>query len=174
MMSVRTALKILALACCAAPLLADASPELPRGTAALNGRTLTVHGFRSPSIGVELSEGSIGLHVGIFPLIADDGDDGARTTWFAKTGLTVYPLRLDLGSGRSSGPFASLSLMQGLNNEWDVARSVRRGTGVHGELGFVWAIGAGLDLRLGIGVLVGADDRVVLHPTPGVSWSVSL
>ncbi|MDX2087639.1 MAG: hypothetical protein SFX73_07305 [Kofleriaceae bacterium] len=137
-------------------------------------RELTVHGFRSPSIGVELREKWLGFHVGLFPLIADDGVDGARTTWFLKTGLTVYPVRFTLGSQRPSGPFASVSLLQGLNNEWNVAESVSQGTGAHGELGFRWAVGRGLDLRLGIGVAIGADRRVIVHPTPGIAWSVAL
>jgi hypothetical protein len=137
-------------------------------------RELTVHGFRSPSMGVELRKGWLGFHLGAFPLIVDDGTDGARTTWFLKTGLTAYPWRFDLGSGRPSGPFLSVSLLQGLNNEWNVATSVSRGTGVHGEVGFRWALGAGLDLRLGIGVLVGSDSRVIVHPTPGIGWSVAL
>jgi hypothetical protein len=137
-------------------------------------RELTVHGFRSPSTGVELRDGWLGFHLGAFPLIADDGADGSRATWFVKTGLTAYPWRFDLGSGRPSGPFVSLSLLQGLNNDWDVATSVSQGTGVHGELGFRWAVGAGLDLRLGVGVLVGSEGRVVVHPTPGIGWSVAL
>ncbi len=137
-------------------------------------RELTLHGFRSPSTGVELRDGWLGFHVGAFPLIADEGRDGSRTTWFLKTGLTAYPWRLNLGSDRPSGPFVSVSLMQGMNNEWDVAISAKRGTGIHGEAGFRWAVGAGLDLRLGAGVLVGSDNRVVVHPTPGIGWSVVL
>jgi len=137
-------------------------------------RELTVHGFRSPSTGVELRDGWLGFHLGLFPLIADEGADGTRTTWFVKTGVTAYPWRFDLGSGRVSGPFVSLSLMQGLNNEWNVANSVGQGAGVHGEIGFRWAVTAGLDLRLGVGVLVGSEERVVVHPTPGISWTVAL
>lgn len=146
----------------------------PRAAAELPDRELTVHGFRSPSTGIELRDRWLSFHVGAFPLIADEGPAGSRTTWFLKTGLTVYPWRLDLGSHRPSGPFASLSLAQGLSHDWDVGASVSRGTGVHGELGFRWALGSGLDLRLGVGVLVGSDRRVVVHPTPGIGWSVRL
>lgn len=138
-------------------------------------RQLTVHGFRSPSIGVELREGFFAFHVGLFPLIVDASESGeARTTWFLKTGVTAYFLRYDLGSGRPSSLFASVSLVQGLNNAWDVNRSVTHGTGVHGELGLVWAAWRGLDLRLGVGVLLGFDGRLQVHPTPGVSWSFVL
>lgn len=149
-------------------------PSAAEADDALADRELTVHGFRSPSIGVELRDRWLGFHVGLFPLIADDGTDGSRTTWFLKTGVTIYPVRFALGSRRPSGPFASVSLLQGLNNAWNVAESVSQGTGVHGEVGFRWAAGRGLDLRLGLGIAIGADQRVIVHPTPGIAWSVVL
>lgn len=151
-----------------------AAPAAAHADDALAERELTVHGFRSPSMGVELRDHALGFHVGLFPLIADDGLDGSRTTWFLKTGLTVYPVRFALGSRRPSGPFASVSLLQGLNNEWNVAESVSQGTAIHGELGFRWALGQGLDLRLGIGIAAGSEGRVIVHPTPGISWSTVL
>lgn len=166
MNQLRNILSLLAL------LVATASPTTAFADTA--DRELTVHGFRSPSMGIELREGFLGFHLGAFALLADKGDDGPRTTWFLKTGLTAYPWRFDLGSGRPSGPFVSLSLLQGLNNEWNVAKSASQGSGVHGELGFRWAVFAGLDLRLGIGVLVGNEKRVNVHPTPGIGWSVAL
>jgi hypothetical protein len=156
------------------PVLVALATAATTASAAPADRELTVHGFRSPSTGVELREGWLGFHLGGFPLIADKGADGSRTTWFVKTGVTAYPWRFDLGSGRASGPFVSLSLLQGLNNDWNVSTSVSQGTGVHGEVGFRWAVAAGLDLRLGIGVLVGAEGRYIVHPTPGISWSVAL
>lgn len=135
-------------------------------------RQVTVHGFRSPSIGVEIRSGFFAFHVGAFPLIVDATETGeARTTWFLKTGATAYFLRFDLGSGRPSSLFVSVSLMQGLNHAWDVSQSVTRGTGFHGELGVLWAAWRGLDVRLGVGLLVGLDGRVHVHPTPGLSWS---
>jgi hypothetical protein len=140
-------------------------PEAPR-------RQFSVHAFRSPSIGVELRDGFFALHVGAFPLIVDSTPEGGtRTTWFLKTGLTAYFLRYDLGSGRPSSLFASVSLVQGLNNDWNVGTSITRGTGVHAELGVVWAAWRGLDVRLGVGALVGFDGRFNVHPTPGFSWS---
>jgi hypothetical protein len=147
--------------------VSEAPPQPPR-------RQVSVHAFRSPSIGVEVRDGFLALHVGAFPLIVDaDAEAEPRTTWFLKTGLTAYFLRYDLGSGRPSSLFASVSLVQGLNHAWNVGRSVTKGTGVHGELGLVWAAWRGLDVRLGLGVLVGFDGRVNVHPTPGFSWSTA-
>lgn len=146
----------------AAEVEAEAAPQ----------RQFSVHGFRSPSIGVELRSGFFAFHVGMFPLIVDGtAEGGSRTTWFLKMGATAYFLRFDLGSGRPSSLFTSVSLVQGTNNEWDVGRSIIHGTGVHGELGVVWAAWRGLDVRLGVGVLIGFDGRVNVHPTPGLSWS---
>lgn len=138
-------------------------------------RQFSLHGFRSPSMGVELREGFLALHVGAFPLIVDSAPEGGpRTTWFLKTGVTAYFLQHDFGSGRPSGLFFSASLVQGLNNDWNAASSVTGGTGVHGELGLVWAAWRGLDLRIGIGALLGFDGRLNVHPTPGLSWSTVL
>jgi hypothetical protein len=151
-------------------LLLNQTP--PSNTASGPLRQVTVHGFRSPSIGVEVREGFLGFHVGLFPLIVDGTPEGgSRTTWFVKMGATAYFLRFDLGSGRPSSLFTSVSLMQGLNNEWDVSRSVTHGSGVHGELGILWAAWRGLDVRLGVGALLGFDGRLNVHPTPGLSWS---
>ena len=147
----------------AAPTTARAAPD----------REIIVHGFRAPSTGVELREGVIGFHVGFYPTTLDkapDGDD--RTTWFLKTGLTVYFLGFDLGSGRDSSPYVGLSLVQGLGNEWDVSKSTTTGAGGTFEAGFRWAVYEGLDLRLGASLLAGFDGRTRVRPTPGISWAV--
>ncbi len=149
-------------------LLVSQSP----GASSEPRRSVVLHAFRSPSMGVEVRQGVLGLHVGLFPLIVDRGPDGEpRTTWFVKAGVTAYFLRFDLGSGRPSSLFASAALVQGLNNAWDVTTSVTRGSGVHGEVGVLWAAWRGLDLRLGVGVLLGFDGRLQVHPTPGFSWA---
>lgn len=158
-------------------LVSQTSPPAPQAEAPVAPpRTqVSVNAFRSPSIGVEVRQGFLSLHVGAFPLIIDaTPEGGARTTWFLKAGLTAYFLRYDLGSGRPSSLFASVSLVQGLNNDWNVNTSVTRGTGVHGEVGVVWAAWRGLDVRLGLGFLLGFDGRFNVHPTPGFSWTTVL
>lgn len=62
--------------------------------------------------------------------------------------------------------------MQGLNNEWNVGKSVKAGSGLTFELGFRWAAWRGLDLRLGASVLIGFDGRVLFAPTPGLGWAI--
>lgn len=134
-----------------------------------------LHGFRAPSMGVELREDWIGFHVGLYPTILDEGADGkGRTTWFAKTGVTFYPLQLDLGSGRPSGLYIGVALMQGLGNAWDASKSATSGAGGFFDLGFRWAAFKGFDLRLGAGALVGFDGRTAVNFTPGFSWALPL
>lgn len=136
-------------------------------------REVILHGFRAPSMGVELREDWIGFHVGVYLTILDKGADGkGRTTWFAKTGVTFYPLQLDLGSGRPSGLYVGIALMQGLGNAWDASKSATSGAGGFFDLGFRWAAFKGFDLRLGAGALVGFDGRTAFNFTPGFSWGI--
>lgn len=152
----------------AAPPSQAADPEPVR-------REVILHGFRAPSMGVEVREDWIGFHVGVYPTIVDEGTSGeGRTTWFAKTGVTFYPFQIDLGSGRPSGPYFGLALMQGLGNAWDASQSATSGAGGFFDVGFRWAAFKGFDLRLGVGALVGFDGRTAVNFTPGFSWGIPL
>jgi hypothetical protein len=152
-------------------VLGVALPGTP--AAAKPDRELIVHGFRAPSTGVELRQGVLGFHVGLYPTAIDEAPNGdSRTTWFLKTGLTAYFLGFDTGSGRDSSPYVGVSLVQGLGNAWDVSRSTTTGAGGTFEAGFRWAAYEGLDLRLGASVLAGFDGRVRVRPTPGIGWSI--
>lgn len=153
-------------------LLALALLLAPRLAQADDGDEFIIHGFRAPSIGVEQKSGWIGLHVGLYPAIVDKNAEGqTRTTWFIKTGLTAYFLGFDTGAGRPSSPYVGVSLVQGLNNGWNVSHAANSGSGVIMEGGFRWAAYRGLDLRMGASLLVGFDGRTRVAPTPGVSWS---
>jgi len=124
-------------------------------------RELMIHVFRAPSMGVEIREGFLGLQLGLYPTAIDENDEGeSRTTWFVKFGLAAYFLGFDTGSGRDSSPYVGLSLVQGLNNAWNVSDSIEHGSGLMLDVGFRWAVWRGLDLRLGGNLLVGFDGRV--------------
>jgi hypothetical protein len=152
--------------------LAAVASLLPAEARADEDREVILHGFRAPSMGVELKQGFLGFHVGLYPQIADKNDrNETRTTWFIKTGVTFYPVGFDAGPGRPSGPYLGMALVQGLNNAWNVSDSVGGGTGGFLDAGFRWAAYRGLDLRLGVGVLLGSGGRAVVVPTPGVSWA---
>jgi hypothetical protein len=140
---------------------------------ALPRRELIVNGFRAPSTGIELRDGWLSYHLGFYPTTIDTNADGApRTTWFLKVGLLAYPLQFDTGSGRPSSPYIGLSLVQGLNHDWDVSRDAGSGSGGLAELGFRWAAYRGLDIRLGASLLAGFDGRIKLNPTPGIGWAI--
>lgn len=152
----------------------EPSPEA-KTTIGMPKRELMLHGFRAPSMGVELREDWIGFHVGFYPTIVDKGADGkGRTTWFAKTGVTFYPWQFDAGSGRPSGLYLGVALVQGLNNDWDASKSATTGAGGFFDAGFRWAAFKGFDLRLGAGALVGFDGRFEFNFTPGFSWAIAL
>lgn len=140
---------------------------------ALPRRELIVNGFRAPSTGIELRDGWLSYHLGFYPTTIDTNVDGApRTTWFLKVGLLAYPLQFDTGSGRPSSPYIGLSLVQGLNHDWDVTRDAGSGSGGLAEVGFRWAAYRGLDIRLGAALLAGFDGRIKLNPTPGIGWAI--
>lgn len=134
-------------------------------------RELIVHGFRAPVTGVELRDGPLGFHLGVYPMLF--GDE-VVTTWFTKVGVSAYFLSFDTGSGRDSGLYASGSLLQGLTGAHDVTKDVASGTAFSGEAGFRWAAVKGLDVRLGITAVVTASGDLSVNPTPGLSWSVPL
>ncbi|QSQ19778.1 hypothetical protein JY651_31400 [Pyxidicoccus parkwayensis] len=128
---------------------------------------LLIHGWRSPSIGVEYRRGFLGIHAGAYPtVISRDTSGGSETTWFAKAGLTGYFLPLRLTSERPSLAFVSVAYLRGLNRGWDDAFFL--------EAGFRWAVWKGLDLRLGAGLLLAPGRSPRVNPTPGVSWSFPL
>ena len=136
-------------------------------------REVILHGFRSPGMGLEFREGPLGFNLSMYPTVVDKNGSGLeRTTWFAKVGLTGYFLGVDTGSGRMSSLYASAALMQGLNNKYDVSRSVAEGTALVVDVGARWAAYKGLDFRLGVSVLVGLDGSVSVNPTPGISWAI--
>jgi hypothetical protein len=141
-----------------------ARSEEPPGT---TDHELLLHGWRSPSIGVEYRRGFLGIHAGAYPtVISRDARGDTETTWFAKAGLTGYFLPLRLTSERASTLFVSVAYLRGLNRDWDDALFL--------ETGFRWAVWKGLDLRLGVGLLLAPGQSPRVNPTPGVSWSFPL
>ncbi|GAB4464580.1 MAG: hypothetical protein OHK0029_34670 [Armatimonadaceae bacterium] len=130
-------------------------------------RELMVHGFRSPSIGLEYREGLLGYHAGLYPTIVDEKPGGgSRTTNFLKVGVTAYVLPVRLSQGRPSEVFVSAAYTRGLKNGW--------GNGFFAETGFRWAVTSGLDLRLGVGFLFDENHAPRVNPTPGISWRIRL
>jgi len=152
-----------------APTAAAAEGLEPARPSFAKTKELLIHGFRNPSIGLELRYGWLGVHAGAYTTIvghAKDAEATSSASWFFKTGLTAYALPVRLTSDRPSNVFVSASYLRGTNNGWTDA--------VAFEGGFRWAVVHGLDLRLGAAVLLAPGERVRVNPTPGISWSVPL
>jgi hypothetical protein len=124
--------------------------------------TLYVHGFRSPSIGLEYRRNDLGLHAGLYTTILNSGGD---STEFIKTGLTHY---FRLGKNRRREFYVGASYLRGLNRDYDNRNAVML------EQGTVFTLGKRFELRLGGGLLAAEGRKTKLNPTIGISWAVPL
>lgn len=124
----------------------------------------TVHGFRSPSIGLERRFGAVGLHGGLYPTILKPAEGAPReNVFFAKTGAAVYYAPFRIRGENKSEVFSSVSYVGGLNRGW--------GNGVQYEQGVRLAITERLELRLGVSVLKAGDRPRQINPTIGFGWN---
>jgi hypothetical protein len=123
-------------------------------------RELMVHAFRAPSIGLEYRAGHFGVHAGAYTSALNTA---GQATWFFKAGVTGYFLPMRLTSERHSSFYASASFLRGVQTGWS--------NGFMPEAGFRWAAWKGIDLRLGVAVLLAPGRQVYVNPTPGISWS---
>jgi hypothetical protein len=140
------------------PTTSDAQVRQP------SNQEIIIHGFRSPSIGVELRRGWFGVHGGFYPTIISFEEGGAKNnTWFLKSGVTAYVFRVSTGGSRKSEVFVSASALRGLNHGWKNAGQI--------EPGFRWAVTKQMDLRVGASFLVGEDRHTHINPTIGLSWT---
>ena len=141
--------------------------SLPFGLVAENAapqKEILLHGFRSPSTGVEYRQGHWGIHGGLYTSILRPAEgQKATTAWFAKTGATAYFLPFRLVGPRKSELFASASYLRGLNEGWKSA--------VQFEPGVRFALTSHLDLRVGASLLRAQQRGWRYNPTIGVSWS---
>jgi hypothetical protein len=132
------------------------------------GHELNINGFRAPSIGLEYRYSLVSIHTGAYTTIISKDDRGRNeATWFIKSGATLYFLPISLYRQRPSEFYVSASHVYGFQNDWE---------GKHGfiaELGWRWMVWRGINLRIGVAVLVGeGSDRVRVNPTPGIGYSV--
>jgi hypothetical protein len=129
-------------------------------------KEILLHGFRSPSIGVEYRQGHWGIHGGAYTSILRPAKGAeTATAWFAKTGVTTYFLPFHLVGPRRSELFASASYLRGLNEGWKSA--------VQFEPGVRLALTKYLDVRVGASLLRAQQRGWRYNPTIGVSWSFS-
>ncbi len=117
-----------------------------------------LHGFRSPSIGIEFRRGRIGYHAGLYTTIF--GDDDSKSTEFLKIGNTFYFGKAD----DKFEFFAGTAFVRGLNRRYEDRN------GNFFEVGGRAALGRGFELRLGVGLLVAPSRKPEFNPTIGLSY----
>lgn len=136
---------------------------------------ILLNAFRGPSMGLEFKHENWGLHLGLYPTILDQNAAGqARTTWFLRSGLNYYHGLWQDPFWGEGGLYGGVSLMQGINNAWNVSESATQGSGVMGDIGVRWRFLPQLEARLGVALLVGFDGRMAVNPTPGISCVFAL
>lgn len=125
---------------------------------------LNLNLFRNPSIGLEYRLGPVAAHGGFYPtVISADAAGNNETTWFVRAGLSVFFLGYSFYEQRLSEFYVSASYLRGL--------SKGRGHAFMAEAGYRWMVWEGLNLRLGVAVLLEPEHEVKVNPTPGIGWS---
>lgn len=123
----------------------------------VSDKTLYLHGFRSPSIGLEYRSGSVGVHAGLYTTILGKGE---KSTEFVKVGATGY-----WKGFRSTLRIVRRRLyVRGQNREY------RKKDGLFIEQGFVYDLGKNFEFRLGTGILLAKGFKAKVNPTVGFSY----
>jgi hypothetical protein len=127
---------------------------------------ISVNGFRNPSVGLEYRYRRLSVHAGYYPTIISQNGEGANvTTSFIRTGLTYWFLPIYSNKKEPSSFYVSASYVRGLDRDW------KGHNGLLSEAGFRWMVWKGLNIRLGVAVLTGANHETKVNPTPGVGWA---
>lgn len=126
----------------------------------------SINGFRNPSMGLEYRSMSISLHVGFYPTIVSQDDNGKNeTTSFIRAGVSLWFLPVGDRINPSSF-YASLSFVRGLNKKYE------GDSGLLTDVGFRWMAWEGLNLRIGAALLASPGHEPKVNPTPGISYSL--
>lgn len=125
---------------------------------------LNLNLFRNPSIGLEYRLGDVSVHGGLYPTIISKNAAGKnQTSWFVRAGLSTFFLGHSFYGQRPSEFYLSASYLRGLN--------LGRGNAALTEAGYRWMVWQGLNLRIGVAVLLERGSDVKVNPTPGIGWS---
>ncbi len=122
--------------------------------------------FRNPSIGLEYRIGALALHAGLYPtIISKDSSGTNETSWFGRAGVTAFFAGHSFYRQRPSELYVSASYLRGLNLD--------HGNAGAAEAGYRWMVWSGINVRLGVAVLVERGRAIRVNPTPGIGWSQS-
>jgi hypothetical protein len=127
---------------------------------------LNINAFRNPSIGLEYRRGDVAVHGGLYPTIISKDEMGTNeTSWFARAGVSYFFLPKAWYGQRPSEFYVSASYLRGLNLDHGNAALI--------DLGYRWMVYRGLNVRLGVAMLLERERDVKINPTPGIGWSTS-
>jgi hypothetical protein len=139
-----------------APASTEKSKRLPQ--------ELNINLFRNPSMGLEYRLGAFSVHGGAYPTVISQNAAGENeTSWFIRAGLSAYFLGHSFYGQRESEFYVSASYMRGLNLGHENGAAI--------DVGYRWMVWRGLNVRLGVAVLLEPGREVHVNPTPGIGWS---
>jgi hypothetical protein len=122
--------------------------------------------FRNPSIGLELRDGPVSVHIGGYPTILSKDEAGnSETTWFLKAGATLFVLPHILYGREVNELYLQASYLRGLNQGYEHAFMA--------DIGYRFMIWRGLNARLGAAVLIAPEHKAHINPTPGAGFGYS-
>jgi hypothetical protein len=159
------------------PASTERANQAEASYSAVRGKELMINGFRAPSIGLEYRTGAISVHAGAYPtIINDEGLRGVNgTTWFAKTGVTLWFLPVSMFGNERSSFYAGASYLTDFDKTgWGHAAQV--------EAGFRWVVYQGVFLRLGASALyapgrtctTGDCPTFKVRPNPAIGLALPL
>jgi hypothetical protein len=117
-------------------------------------------------MGLEYRLGDFAGHAGLYPTIISKNAAGTnQTSWFVRAGLTYFFLGHSFYGQRPSEVYVSGSYLRGLN--------LGHGHAALSEAGYRWMVWRGLNVRLGVALLLETGRDAKVNPTPGIGWSQS-
>lgn len=122
--------------------------------------TLSLNGFRNPSIGLEYQYRQASIHAGYYLTNFESN----VTTRFLKAGVTYWFLPVGKKNIPSSF-YVGASYLRGLTRDYKDKNAL----GI--ETGFRWYVWKGLNLRIGVIALIAEGQNVKINPTPSISYS---
>jgi hypothetical protein len=151
-------------ALCMASVLAQRQEQQQSISPEFLRQELSVNFFRNPSIGLEWRYSQVSIHAGYYLTNFEPN----VTTEFIRSGVTFWFLPFATNGDVPSSFYSSVSYLYGLTREWTGS------TGMMLEAGFRWMPWRGLNVRLGVDVLLSPNQAIKVNPNPGVSWSFVL
>lgn len=123
--------------------------------------SLSINGFRNPSIGLEYQRNQVSVHAGYYPTnftsgVTTEFVKAGATYWFAPVGKKEVPSSFYLGG----------SILRGTSREYKNKNAIAL------ETGYRWYVWSGLNLRIGVIALASQGQDLKINPTPSISYSI--